>query len=116
VTKSGGGQFVCPSVPILNSDSSPCTRDLRLCDPVNDGTTGRLDNVQRCERCFASSPATGLKAKFASWLEAGSKLVADKFEAKFHYAIWFEPASNQLQTGSESDSVMEFGGEPASSC
>jgi len=32
---------------------------------------------------------------------AGSKLVADRFEAKFHYAIWFEPASNQLQTSSE---------------
>jgi len=31
---------------------------------------------------------------------AGSKLVADRFEAKFYYAIWFEacrqPASNQL--------------------
>ena len=22
----------------------------------------------------------------------------DRFEAKFHYAIWFEPASNQLRT------------------
>ena len=43
---------------------------------------------------------------------AGSKLVADRFKAKFHYAIWFEPASNS----SEPDSVMEFGGEPASSC
>jgi len=56
-----------------------------------------------------------LKAKFhyASWFEAGSKLVADRFEAKFHYTIWFEaglklvgdqlrtsfePAPNQLQT------------------
>jgi len=43
-----------------------------------------------------------VKAKFryASWYEAGSKLVADRFEAKFNYAIWFEagrrPASNQL--------------------
>jgi len=44
---------------------------------------------------------------------AGSKLVADRFEAKFHYAIWFEacrrpasrPASNQLEPAS----VMEFG-------
>jgi len=27
---------------------------------------------------------------------AGSKLVADMFEAKFHYAIWFEPAPNQI--------------------
>ena len=34
----------------------------------------------------------------------GSKLVADRFEAKFHYAIWFEP-----------DRVMEFGHRPASS-
>jgi len=29
---------------------------------------------------------------------SGSKLVADRFEAKFHYAIWFEPVSNQLRT------------------
>jgi len=45
----------------------------------------------------------GLKAKFhyGSWFEAGSKLVADRFEAKFHYAIWFEPGSNQLRTSSE---------------
>ena len=48
-----------------------------------------------------------LKAKFhyASWFEAGSKLVADRFEAKYNYAIWFEagrrPASNQLRTSSE---------------
>jgi len=62
---------------------------------------------------------------------AGSKLVADRFEAKFHYAIWFEagrrpasnqlrtsfePASKQLRTSFEPDSVMEFGREPASSC
>jgi len=55
---------------------------------------------------------------------AGSKLVADRFDAKFHYAIWFEagrrPASNQLRTSLESASnqlrtsseparVMEFG-------
>ena len=41
-----------------------------------------------------------LNAKFhyASWFEAGSKLVADRFEAKFHYAIWFEPVSNQIRT------------------
>jgi len=32
----------------------------------------------------------------SSWFEAGSKLVADRFEAKFHYAIWYEPAPNQL--------------------
>jgi len=40
---------------------------------------------------------------------AGLKLVADRFEAKFHYAIWFEPASNQLRTSTEPTSVMEFG-------
>jgi len=41
-----------------------------------------------------------IQAKFhyASWFEAGSKLVADRFEVKFRYAIWFEPASNQLRT------------------
>jgi len=47
---------------------------------------------------------------------AGSKLVADRFEVKFHYAIWFEPASNQPRTSFEPDSVLEFGREPASSC
>ena len=31
------------------------------------------------------------------------------FKAKFHYAIWFEPPSNQLRTSSEPASVMEFG-------
>jgi len=41
-------------------------------------------------------------------MPAGSKLVADRFEAKFHYAIWFEPASNQLKTSFEPASVMEF--------
>ena len=30
-------------------------------------------------------------------------------KAKLHYAIWFEPASNQLRTSSEPASVMEFG-------
>ena len=56
-----------------------------------------------------------IKAKFhyASWFEAGSKLVADRFEVKLHYAIWFEacrrPASNQLRTSFEPDRVMEFG-------
>jgi len=27
---------------------------------------------------------------------AGLKLVADRFAAKFHYAVWFEPAPNQI--------------------
>jgi len=30
-------------------------------------------------------------------------------KAKFHYASWFEPASNQLRTSSKPTSVMEFG-------
>jgi len=37
-------------------------------------------------------------------------------QAKFHYAIWSEPVSNQLRTSFEPDSVIEFGREPASSC
>ena len=51
---------------------------------------------------------------------AGSKLVADRFEAKFHYAISVKagqrPASNQLRISFKPDSVMEFGCGPASSC
>ena len=54
-----------------------------------------------------------LKAKFhyASWFEAGSKLVADRFEAKFHYAIWFEAGSKMVadRFRQEPDNVMEFG-------
>jgi len=46
---------------------------------------------------------------------AGSKLVADKFEAKLHYAIWFEAGRRQV-TIFEPASIMEFGREPASSC
>jgi len=50
---------------------------------------------------------------------AGLKLVADRFEPKFHYAIWFEAGRRQVQSWSatsfEPDSVMEFGREPASS-
>jgi len=73
-----------------------------------------------------------LKARFhyASWIEPGSKLVADRLEAKFHYAIRFEagrsrpPTSfegsklvgGRLRTSFEPDSVMEFGREPASWC
>jgi len=40
-----------------------------------------------------------VKAKFH--YGAGSELVRSWFEAKFHYAIWIEPASNQLRTSSE---------------
>jgi len=55
---------------------------------------------------------------------AGSKLVADRFETKFHYAICFEadsklvadrfeagrqPASNLSATSFKPASVMEFG-------
>jgi len=61
---------------------------------------------------------------------AGSKLVADRFEAKFHYPIWFEAglklvadrfeagqraASNLSATNFKPDSVMEFGRKSASS-
>jgi len=55
---------------------------------------------------------------------AGSKLVADRFEAKLHYAIWFEAGRRQVRSWSptsfervcdqlrisfEPASVMEFG-------
>jgi len=52
-----------------------------------------------------SSRCAKAKFHYAKWFEAGSKLVADRFEAKFHYAIWFEagrrPASNRLWTSCE---------------
>ena len=60
-----------------------------------------------CARYDNTDNSEGPKARFhyAIWFEAGSKLVADRFEAKFHYAIWFEvgrrPASNQLRTSFE---------------
>jgi len=43
-----------------------------------------------------------VKAKFhyAIWFEAGSKLLAERFEAKFHYAIW-------SQTGSKQNSITK---------
>ena len=44
----------------------------------------------------ASSDVVKAKFHYASWFEAGSKLVADRFEAKFHYSIWLEPISNQI--------------------
>jgi len=51
---------------------------------------------------------------------AGSKLVADRFKAKFHYAICFEAgrraALNLSATSFEPASVMEFGRTPASLC
>ena len=59
-----------------------------------------------------------LKAKFhyASWFEAGSKLVADRFELNSVTLAgsklvrsWLKPASNQLRTSFEPASVMEFG-------
>jgi len=47
-------------------------------------------------------------------------------KAKLHYASWFKAGRRQVRsqiplrylvrTSSEPDSVMEFGGEPASSC
>ena len=53
-----------------------------------------------------------VKAKFhyLGWFKAGSKLVADRFEAGRR------PASNLSATSFEPDSVMEFGRKPASSC
>jgi len=42
----------------------------------------------------------------------GSKLVADGFKLD----QLLRPASNQLRTCFEPDSVMEFGHEPANSC
>jgi len=59
-------------------------------------------NTHTADRMHHTITKWLVKAKFhyASWFEAGSKLVADRFEAKFHYAIWFEagrqPASNQI--------------------
>jgi len=56
---------------------------------------------------------------------ARSELVRSWFEARFHYAIWFQLRTSselalnqlsQLRTSFEPDSVMEFGREPASSC
>jgi len=59
-----------------------------------------------------------LKAKFhyASWFGAGSKLVRSQIPLRYLVRTSFEPASNQLRTSSEPDSVMGFGREPASSC
>ena len=44
--------------------------------------------------CTRACEAVFVKPNFITL--AGLKLVADRFEAKFHYAIWFEPSSNQL--------------------
>jgi len=60
----------------------------------------------------ADNQSVTLRVKFhyASWFEACSKLVADRFEAKLYYAIWFErPAWNLSATSFEPASVMEFG-------
>jgi len=53
-----------------------------------------------------------VKAKFhyASWFEAGRRQVRSGSVTSF------EPASHQLRTSFQPDSVMEFGREPASSC
>jgi len=43
-----------------------------------------------------------LRLLVPSWFEAGSKLVAERFEAELHYAIWLEAGSklvgDQLRT------------------
>ena len=99
----------------------PVPRDARRVSGVRqqlEQELPQLDLSASCASTFQPRATHAVKAEFhcASRFEAGSKLVADRFGAKFHNAIWFEPASNQLQTSSEPDSVMEFGGEPASSC
>jgi len=57
-----------------------------------------------------------LKAKFhyASWFEAGSKLVADRYEAKFHYAIWFEAGSKLVADRLEAGQQLRTRLRPAS--
>ena len=47
---------------------------------------------------------------------AGSKPVADRFEAKFHTLSGSKRVGDRLQPSFEPASVMEFGHEPASSC
>jgi len=47
---------------------------------------------------------------------AGSELVRSQIPLRCLDRTIFEPAPNQLRTGSKPDSVMEFGREPASSC
>jgi len=82
-------------------------------DPAVFGNSWSVDasNPRRSAVCISAQLVTNrlIKAKlksqiiYATWFEAGSKLVADTFETKFHYAIWFEaghrqfePASNQI--------------------
>ena len=79
-----------------------------LLQPYATATLLKRQSNKRLDKEFTGQPILAtkfctkkmIKAKFhyASWFEAGSKLVADRFEAKFRYAIWFEPASNQLRT------------------
>jgi len=51
----------------------------------------------RCVNVFAVLACLEVKAKFYYTI-ADSEMVRSWFEAKFHYAIWFEPALNQLRT------------------
>jgi len=60
--------------------------------------------------------AVKAKLHYASWFGAGSKLVRSQIPLRYLRRTSFEPVPNQLQNGSEPDSVMEFGREPASSC
>ena len=49
-----------------------------------------------------------VKAKFhyAIWFEAGSKLVADRFEAKVHYVIWSQTGLKLVRSWSQTGSKM----------
>jgi len=52
-----------------------------------------------------------LKSKFpyAIWFEAGSKLVADMFEAKFHHAIWSKTGLKLVRSWLQTCSELKFG-------
>ena len=65
------------------------------------------------ESSIGSDAVESLASVTRNWLRpnsitlSGSKLVADRFEAKFHYAVLV--ADMQVRTSFEPDSVMEFG-------
>ena len=98
----------------LSTPSSVCVLPERLDNvaviEVSVATLRRF--VRRRPRCrrWRQKQAVRAKSHYASWFEAGSKLVADRFE------VGRLPVSTQLRTSFEPDSVMEFGREPASSC
>jgi len=83
----------------------PVPRDARRVSGVRQQLEQELPQLDLSASCVRISTAQRTPLKPYSITLAGSKLAADRFEAKFHY----EPASNQLQTSSEPDSVMKFG-------